>query len=172
MKAELISPDKPTPIVIKKTNDNDIFKQMVEWTDRISKKAYDLFTSRGFADGHDKEDWFAAERDLLQSVAIEISESNDDLIVRAEVPGFEANDLTIEISGNKLVITGSKEAEKESKDKAGNTITEHVATNVYKMVELPMPVSAEEAKSVVRNGILELTLPKSDKSWKSMATAA
>jgi|GEM_PF-4975061 len=44
MKAELTSPDKPTPIVIKNTNDNDIFKQMVEWTDRISMKAYDLFT--------------------------------------------------------------------------------------------------------------------------------
>jgi HSP20 family protein len=173
MKTELTIPDKTPTVAIKPTDGKDLLQEMVDWTNRISKRAYELFDLGGFNHGHDKEDWFTAERNLLKPVALDVREMKDELIVRAEVPGFEANDLTIEVNGNMLVIKGSKETNKENKNKEGRTIyTDQTAESIYKMVELPMAIVAEEARAIVKNGVLELKLPKSEKAWKSMATAA
>jgi Hsp20/alpha crystallin family len=87
----------------------------------------------------------------------EIRELKDELVVRAEVPGFEADDLTIEVNGNRLVIKG--ENEDQDKDKDGKTIcTDHMLEHIYKMVELPMAVLAEEAKAVIKNGVSKASM--------------
>ena len=62
MKTELTNPGKVLPIITKPEGPKDLFRDMFEWTDRIAKRAYELFGMRGFTDGRDLDDWFAAER--------------------------------------------------------------------------------------------------------------
>lgn len=172
MKSELTNRSKVLPIVTKPASPNDLFREMFEWTDRIAKRAYDLFQLRGFAEGHDLDDWLAAEREFLKPVALELKDNKDELIVRAEVPGFEPKDLEIEVEGANLVIKGKRETTKEKKEKEGKTIySESKEEQIYRMVELPVPVLTEKAQAEIKNGVLELKLPKAAKP-KSIKVAA
>jgi HSP20 family protein len=164
---------KVVPIETKPVPVKDLFQEMLAWSNRVAKRAYELFQVRGFEHGHDLEDWFNAERELLKPVALEVKDMKDELMVHAEVPGFEAKDLEIELEGNCLVIKGKRETEKEEKEKGGKTIfTERKADEIYRMVTLPVPVLSEKAQAELRNGILELKLPKAAKPKAIKVTAA
>src|SRR5579864_6573441 len=104
MKTEAIAPAKS--VAVQEKSLDDLFKEMSEWSDRIAKRAYEFFAGSGFTNGHDREDWFKAEQELLKPVALEVKDTKDELIVTAEVPGFEAKDLEIRLNGSHLVIEG------------------------------------------------------------------
>jgi hypothetical protein len=58
---------------------------------RISRRAFENFKSRGGVHGHDREDWFLAESELLEPVKLPISESGETVTVSAEAkPGHPA----------------------------------------------------------------------------------
>lgn len=171
MKTALTTPGKVLPMAI--MPEREMFREMMEMTDRIAKRAYEMFAGRGFADGHDLADWFAAEREFLKPVPLELKDAKDELIVRAEVPGFEAKDLTIEVEGMNLVIRGKRETTKEEKEKEGKTVyTERKAEEIYRLVPLPVMVMPETAKAEINNGVLELTLPKAAKPRNIKVAAA
>ncbi len=76
------------------------FPQTVNFLDELealsretARRAFNLFQQRGRADGLDLDDWLRAEAELLRPVPIEMSESEDSLMIRAEVPGFDARHL-------------------------------------------------------------------------------
>ena len=173
MKTELTNPERNLPIAIKTTKPKYLFEEMAEWTDRIAKRAYELFQFNGFNDGHNLDDWFAAEHEFLKPVAVEVKDNKNEFIVRAEVPGFEAKDLEIDVDGSCLVIKGKHETRKEEKEKEGKTIyTERTAEQIYRMIELPAPVLTDKAQAEIKNGVLELKLPKATTPKSIMITAA
>src|SRR5262245_51316865 len=67
-----------------------LFEQMKEFSQSVARRAYGYFEARGREFGHDLEDWFRAESELMRRVPIEIGEINGRITVRAEVPGFAA----------------------------------------------------------------------------------
>jgi HSP20 family protein len=138
----------------------NLFKAMDDWTDRISKRAYELFQNRGGANGHDVEDWLAAESELLEPVAVEVTDAGNKVIVRAKIPGFEAKNLDIQVEDSKLVITGKKESKQEQKDEKGVVYSES-KKEIYRVVDLPYPVIADKATASFSKGVMELKLPKS-----------
>jgi len=69
------------------------FKRAQEINDLIARRAYELFESRGFAHGHDLEDWLRAESEILLNVPVDITETETEVTIRAEVPGFSEKDL-------------------------------------------------------------------------------
>jgi HSP20 family protein len=76
------------------------------------------------------------------------------------------------VEGANLVIKGKREATKEEKEKEGKTIySERKEEQIYRMVELPVPVLTEKAQAEIKNGVLELKLPKAAKP-KSIKVAA
>jgi len=75
----------------------------------IARRAYELFEKRGGEHGHDWEDWFRAESELLQPVSVSMSESDDRISVRANVLGFEGNELKVSVEPQRITILGKKE---------------------------------------------------------------
>src|SRR6185312_3626049 len=61
----------------------------------ITRRAYEIFEGNGRMFGHDLEDWFKAEMDLLHPVHVNIAESGDRLEVNAEVPGFSEKEIEV-----------------------------------------------------------------------------
>ena len=55
----------------------------------IARRAYELFEARGFVHGHDREDWFRAESELLTPIPAKIVDRDGEFRVRAEVPGLQ-----------------------------------------------------------------------------------
>jgi HSP20 family protein len=156
-------------VVIQETSLEKLMDEMAEWSIRVAKRAYEFFAASGFTHGHDIDDWFRAEQELFKPVPCEIKDSTDELVVRAEVTGFDAKDLDVHLSGRRLVIAGQRDEAEEKGEKACETARERKFRRVYRMLELPAAVRADKSRAALNNGVLELTLPKAE---KAKATAA
>jgi HSP20 family protein len=85
------------------------------------------------------EDWFRAESELLHPLRLEITESDDNLTVRAEVPSFSTKELEINVEPLKLTIVGKHRAQEESK-KSKTIYSERCAKEILRVVYLPAEV--------------------------------
>jgi HSP20 family protein len=110
------------------------------------------FFGRG---GNDESTWFSS----AWSPAVDIYETDEALVMKAELPGFGKDDIGIEMKENTLVIKGERKREDEVKE--GNY---HRMERVYGAFQrsflLPTTVDREKVKASYKDGILELRLPK------------
>jgi len=160
-----------TDVSIHQTGIDELLKEISQWSDRIAKRAYELFAASGFTNGHDREDWLKAESELLNPVDVELKDSDGECVVKARVPGFDAKDIDIQVSGSHLVIEGKHESSEHKKSKDGKSI-ERRFEQIYRAIDLPVPVSAEKAHAELKNGVLELKLPKAEKTKQIKIAAA
>ena len=139
----------------------DVFAKFEEFSKRIAKRAYELFSFRGFEDGHHLEDWFKAESELMLPTRLEIKDNDKEYVATLDVPGFDPDDVKVQIDGNEVVVTAERESEVEKKEDKGATIySEKSAKQLYRSFELPTPVVSAKAVATLNKGVLELRLPK------------
>jgi HSP20 family protein len=138
---------------------DDIFEDMRQTFDDIARRAYQIFESNGRQFGRDVEDWFRAETEFLHPVQLELSETDNSVTLRAEVPGFETKDLEIGIEGRQLTIAGKRESRKEE-EKEQVLYSERRSNQLFRQIELPTEVDAEKTSATLQGGILELKMPK------------
>lgn len=94
---------------------------------------------------------------------LEVVEHDGEFVVTAELPGIEEKDLNIEVHGNVLTLRGEKRSER-SGESEGRTWTERSYGEFRRAVELPGDVQSDKASASFKNGVLAITLPKSDAS--------
>jgi|SRR5579872_4562549 len=161
-----ITPKKPAQAVPAinrlKFFGDPIFNEMEELTQRIAKRAYDLFRVRG-TDGHELCDWLMAENEIMQPMPLELKDTGNEFVLNASVPGFEASELEIKVENTRVVIKGIHEASKEKKEDGKVIYTEKHARHVCRSFELPAAVNADKVEASLNNGVLELKLPKAAK---------
>jgi HSP20 family protein len=139
-----------------------LFDQMKDFSQTVAKRAYQFFEERGREIGHDLEDWFRAEFELTRPVSVELKENNDQIIVRAEVPGFSAENIKICVEPNQLIMSGkSEQTVKETEKKV---FSEFRSNQFYRRVGLPVEVDPVKTTATLKDGILQLTLVKSEMS--------
>jgi HSP20 family molecular chaperone IbpA len=136
-----------------------IFAQMKDFTESIAHRAYGFFEARGRELGHELEDWVRAETELIRHVPVEIKDTADNLVIRAEVPGFSANDLKVSVEARQLMLSGKAAATTEEKTEQA-IYNERRSQQFYRTVTLPTDVEATRATASLRDGVLELILPK------------
>ena len=148
-----------TSVPVKQSDTEDVFDRIQQTYDSIARRAFEIFDNNGRWLGHELEDWFRAESELLHPVHLEIAESDDNLTVRAEVPGFSTKELEINVEPRKLTISGKHEAQEESKK--GKTIySERCAKEILRVVDLPAEVDSSKVSAILKDGILNIELPK------------
>ena len=151
------SEEQLTPFKV--TEFERIFDLMREMHDMISRRAFDLFEKGGRIFGRDLENWFRAESELLRPVNISIDETDGGLKVEAEVPGFKTEELQVSVEPHRLTITGKREAAKEKK-KGKTVYSERSAERLMRIVDLPVEVNPEAVSAVLKDGVLEFSMPK------------
>ena len=97
--------------------------------------------------------WSAEKMDLRWSFDVE--DQPDAYVVKAEAPGFDPQDFTIELRGDQLVLQARKTAREQQQEKESFTSTEF-----YRSVTLPRYVDANRISATYKNGVLEVQLPK------------
>ncbi len=95
------------------------------------------------------------------SPAIDLYQTNDAVVVKAALPGIQADEVQINVSGDVLTIKGETKQEEEKKDKSWH-IREHRWGAFERSVTLPIGVLSDRAKADFENGILTITLPKAE----------
>jgi HSP20 family protein len=148
-----------TSAVAKQTETENTFDRLQQAYDSIAKRAFEIFDNNGRWFGRDLSDWLEAESELLHPVHLEIAETEEDLTVRAEVPGFTARELDITVEGNRLTIAGNHESKEESKK--GKTIySERCAKEILRSVYLPSDVDGSKVNATLKDGVLNIELPR------------
>ncbi len=130
-----------------------------EVMNQIRQRAYQLFEWRGRGDGHDLEDWFKAEMELLKPVPMEIAEKDDVLHIRADVPGFKEEELQVNLEPGVLTIKGEHREEIEKKEEKMYH-SERRAKQIFRRIALPVDVNTDKATATLKSGVLELSAPK------------
>jgi HSP20 family protein len=97
------------------------------------------------------------------TLPMDIVDRDNELVVRASVPGFTPEQIEISIQGDVLTLRGSQEQE-ERDDQENYYLREYRAQNFQRSVRLPVLVSADQATAECKDGILTLRLPKSEES--------
>ncbi len=97
--------------------------------------------------------------------SVDISETKDDFVVKAELPGLDAEDVNVSISGDILTIKGEKKKETEDKDEHHHYI-ERYAGSFQRVFQLPSDVKGDEIEATFDKGVLKITLPKVEEAKK------
>lgn len=91
---------------------------------------------------------------------LDVSETKDVVMVKAEVPGVEARDISLSLEGDLLTLKGEKTQEKEEKDERHHRVERRYGA-FLRSVRLPSTVDASKAGATFKNGVLTVTIPKS-----------
>ena len=93
--------------------------------------------------------------------AVDMYQTDDDVVVKVALPGFKAEEVQINVTGDVLSLRGDLKREQEEKDKAWH-IREHRWSSFERSIALPTQVKADRANADFENGILTITLPKAE----------
>lgn len=140
---------------------NAIDQQIHDFQSRIAKRAFELCSQRGWIHGHDLEDWLRAETEVLTPAAVEVVDTGEEYSAEVEVPGFREQDLDILCDTNRVLIRGNTERNTRQKDQNGRVLySDRQSNHIFRVIELPQEIKPEETQAIVRDGVLNLTLPK------------
>ncbi|KPL02355.1 MAG: hypothetical protein AMJ73_08860 [candidate division Zixibacteria bacterium SM1_73] len=92
---------------------------------------------------------------------VDVSETKDNVIINTEIPGMSKDDVTVSIQDNVLTLSGEKKQEKEEKD-ANYHRVERSYGSFSRSFTLPTSVQPDKVKATYKDGILRITLPKSE----------
>lgn len=109
--------------------------------------------------GHGPSEEYAT----LWAPAVDIEETKDSVVIRAEIPGMNKEDIKIQTVGDALVITGERKHESEEKDRHFHRV-ERAYGKFQRMMQLPVEVESDKAKASYKDGVLEIIFPKSEKA--------
>jgi HSP20 family protein len=105
----------------------------------------------------------------LRMPRVELTDREDEYVVRAELPGVKRDDLTLELAGDVLTIKGEKRHEKH--EEKGETVRSEIAYGAYgRTIALPTGVDPEAVKAEFHDGVLEVHLPKVEKTERRRIT--
>lgn len=90
---------------------------------------------------------------------VDVIDRDEEVLVRAEIPGVEKKDLDVSLSDNTVTIKGS--TSHEEKQEKGDYFRSEISTGSFsRTLTLPADVDGAKAKATFKNGVLELLLPK------------
>jgi HSP20 family protein len=146
-------------VPVKQSATGDVFDRIQQTYGEIARRAFEIFDNNGRLLGNDLEHWFRAESELLHPVHLKIVESDANLTVQAEVPGFSTKELEINVEPRRLTIAGKHEVQEDSKK--GKTIySERCAEEILRVVNLPAEVDSSKVSAMLKDCVLNIELPK------------
>ena len=113
------------------------------------------------------------DMDLIQYVetaeewapSVDVSETKDNFVVKAELPGLDAKDVNVSISGDMLTIKGEKKKEEEEKDEHHHYVERYYGS-FQRTFQLPSSVKTDKIDATFDKGVLKVTLPKKPEAKK------
>lgn len=129
----------------------DPFRDMITLRDRMDRLFEDsLNRFRG------------GEEDLTHSTwspAVDIYETTENIIIKAEIPGVNKKDISVEVKGDSLYLKGDRKFEKELKEENYHRM-ERSYGSFSRVFSLPTSVAQDKIKANFKHGVLQISIPK------------
>ncbi len=130
------------------------FREMENMLER-----YTHATGRGLGSDNGSELNFAE-----WSPTVDIEESDNLYLIRADVPGVDKKDIEVRLDNGALSITGEKHAEKESGKGTRHHRSERYSGSFARRFTLPAAVKADKVDATYKDGVLSLMIPKAEEA--------
>jgi HSP20 family protein len=101
--------------------------------------------------------------------AIDLYQTDQDVVVRAILPGVKVEDIQISVTGDMLTLKGEFKEKEETKAKSYH-LREQRYGSFERILNLPVGVKADKANAEFEDGILTVTLPKAEEAKPKMIT--
>ncbi len=98
---------------------------------------------------------------LPGSISIDVEDADDAYVVTADLPGFERDDIEVQVENNTLTLRATRE-ESTEEEETDYLHRERSTASLSRSVTLPDPVAESDASASYNNGVLTVTLPKRD----------
>lgn len=95
--------------------------------------------------------------------ALDVHEDKDNVYVRAEVPGMQKSDIEVSLHDGMISISGERKQERKH-DEGEVHRAERFFGRFHRSVSLPAPVAADKVKAQYKDGVLTVTLPKTEEA--------
>jgi HSP20 family protein len=106
------------------------------------------------------EDFFGTDE-----VQMDMYETKDSIVIDLKAAGFGKDNVTIEVESNRLTIRGNAKNVMEEENKDKKYYRKEIKTMSFtRNIDLPATVVADKSKAVFKNGVLNITLPKSEEA--------
>lgn len=97
------------------------------------------------------------------SPLVDIYETDENIVLKAELPGVDKSEVSVEVKDNTLILKGERKREKELKEENYHRIERSFGT-FMRSFSLPVTVKQDHVKARFKDGVLEVTLPKSEEA--------
>jgi len=109
------------------------------------------------------ERWFRTDEMEVKPPIVDVFEEKDDIVVKAELPGMEKDNIDVNLTDHTLTIKGEKKKAEEIKEE-NYYRSERSYGSFLRTLDLPKDVCAEKVKASFKNGILEVRMPKTEEA--------
>ena len=106
-------------------------------------------------------DGLITRRERALEPAVEVSDTKDAVVVKAQLPGIKKEDIHVDISDNALTLKGESKEEAEKEEKNYHRREFHYGA-FMRTIPMPVAVQADKAKAQLKDGVLEISIPKSE----------
>jgi HSP20 family protein len=100
----------------------------------------------------------------ISTPRVDLIDRDEEILVRAEVPGVEKKDLHVDLSGRLLTIKGERHHEEKEEEKGEFFRSEIASGSFCRTIRIPEDVELDKAKAEFKDGMLEVHLPKTEKA--------
>ena len=108
-------------------------------------------------------DWAQMGQLELKVPKMDIVDRDDDVLVRADLPGVTKDDIDVSLTDNTITVKGSTSEEKKE-EKGDYYRSETMKGSFTRTMSLPSDVDGSKAKSTFKDGVLEVVVPKLEKA--------
>jgi HSP20 family protein len=148
------------PATRKPVKVESLFSRMDEVFNNIGKRAFEIFEKNGRIFGRELENWLQAEKEFLHPVHLQLAETGESFQLQAEVPGFSEKELEITVEPCRVTISGKREQTKKEEKKGKTVYSEACCDQILRVVDLPVEIETDKVTATLKNGILDVTMPK------------
>jgi len=106
---------------------------------------------------------FDRDADYKWSPRVDIHETDKEIFIDVELPGIDKKDIKVEVKDNTLTISGERRSERKTEDAQSCRVERHYG-RFERSFGLPETVDTDKVAAEYRNGVLTLTLPKTEKA--------
>ncbi len=159
--------------MIHKTKDKDLAKAEDESRERAieARRPWDLFEDMdrwftGLRNEFDRKFWgsltpFGSEGLYIRPPLVDLADTGREYVLRADLPGVAREDLELSVTPEGIELSAETRSEKDE-DGKDYAYRERTVRSFRRSLSLPEEVLADEARATLKEGVLEVRLPKKD----------